>query len=72
MVLADDQVSVVELPVTMEDAARLSVGAAGVIAGTICAAMLACTNPYPAAKLYTPVDGLGVVPIGTVLCCKNE
>ena len=40
-VFTDDQVSVVELPVTMDADARVSVGAGGTIAGTICAAMSA-------------------------------
>ena len=41
VVFTDAQVSVVELPVTMDDEASLSVGAAGRIGGTIRAAKLA-------------------------------
>ena len=40
-VLLDDHVSVVELPVTMELEASVSVGAGGMMAGTIFAAKLA-------------------------------
>ena len=45
LVLAEDQVMVVELPVTIELCARVSVGATGTIAGTSVAALSACTNP---------------------------
>ena len=51
VVFTDVQVIVVELPVTMDVEPSVSVGAAGIIAGTICAALSASTNPYPAAKL---------------------
>ena len=45
VVLTDDHVSVVELPVTIEEEARVSAGAAGMIAGTNCAAKFAWTKP---------------------------
>lgn len=41
VVFTDDQVSVVELPVTMDVEAKLSVGAGGRTAGILFAAMLA-------------------------------
>ena len=41
VVFTEDQVSVVELPVAIDDEARVSVGAAGRIGGTIRAAKFA-------------------------------
>ena len=38
VVFTDDHVIVVELPVTMDGEVSVTVGAAGMIAGTICAA----------------------------------
>ena len=46
---AEDQVSVVELPIVMELDASVSVGAGGRVAGIMAAAIFARTNPYPAA-----------------------
>ena len=45
VVFTDDHVSVVEAPVAIDGDASVSVGAVGMIAGTICAAISARTNP---------------------------
>ena len=49
VVLAEDQLIVVELPTVIELEVSESVGAAGTVAGILLAATSAWTNPYPAA-----------------------
>lgn len=64
--LAEDQVSVVELPTVMELAAKESVGVGGTNAGIALAAKLACTNPKPEAVLYPAVPPIGRVLLRSV------